>query len=487
MAIIRTITALLSLILLGCGWSLADVSPVTSTSKVYFADLNGDGLLDLAHSDNYIIRIYLNQGTPSAPVFTDHAYEFTDTVNYQRPCPAFCDIDLDGDMDFFFGISIGTIVYHRNDGTATNPVWTRVKSGLPGQSYGGIDDPDPMNSLNFVDFDGDGDQDITYNVVNGEMRYYRNQDVEADGWLDGQGVSWQRIQYLTPFYAAGGDGGKHSWVDEDGDGDFDCLIGYAEYGISIRRNRGGPSFHQNYTWESLSYHNVVTGSFPSPFLEDFDADGFLDIQYTSNLGYLRLISALTRSDSGDQDALAPAMAEDALELEEVESEQVTVKWPVVVDAAGSDYRSGLKCYELHRSPSGPGFTPTSGTLLWRHYHVPHHPDVMPETAEGDKFTFADGYIYYRDAALPPAAIFYYRLRVIDFAGNVAQTEAIESGVPGDLNLDGVLDAVDLNLLAGYLSGNSVMELIAPVGRADLNGDGLVNSADLVEYLLELAL
>ena len=487
MASMRAISASAMLLWLGWGVVFPDVSPVTSTSKVYFADLNGDGLLDLAHGDNFIIRIYLNQGTAAAPLFTDYAYDFTNTLEYQRPCPAFCDIDLDGDMDFFFGISIGTIVYYRNDGSAGSPAWTLVNSGEPWDSFGGINDTDPMNSLNFVDFDGDGDQDITFNVVNGEMRYYSNRDLETDGYLDGQGVTWQRIPYLTPFYMAGGDGGKHNWVDEDGDGDFDCLIGYAEYGLSIRRNNGGPTFHQNYTWESVAYHDDVTGSFPSPFFDDFDGDGFLDIHYTSNLGYLRFLPGLTRAEPEDQDTLVPPLGADDLAVESCDPDGLTLSWPKIVDAPGGAYRSGVKFYELHRGSGGPGFPLTAGTLLWRHFMLPHYPDYLPEVANGDKLAADVGHFYYRDEAPPAGESPCYRLRVVDFAGNAATTAGIEAYLTGDLNLDRSLDGLDLSLLAGFLSGNPVAAFTAPAARADLDGDGQVSAADLAALLLELTL
>lgn len=53
---------------------------------------------------------------------------------------------------------------------------------------------------------------------------------------------------------------------------------------------------------------------------------------------------------------------------------------------------------------------------------------------------------------------------------------------GDLNLDGILDARDLVILANYLVGNlqpGSPPFLAPLSAADMNGDGLVNAVDLV--------
>jgi len=422
MASVRFCLIFTLLVLALSAWATSAVSPVTSASKICFADLDGDGLLDLAHCDDLINRIYLNVGTASAPAFNTSSWEFTDTVYNIRPAPAFCDIDLDGDMDYFYGLSTGCIGFQRNTGTASSPAWTKVNAGRPGDTFGGIDDYDPINTLYFVDFDGDGDQDITFNVVNGEMRYYKNKDVETDGWLDGQGVTWQSITYNTPFYSAGGDGGKHHWTDEDGDGDFDAILGYAEYGLSIRRNYGGPTTYNNFAWEALSYHDAATGNYHSPFLEDFDGDGFHDLYYTSSLGYLNFLTAVNRG-AGATDGAAPVVATDAISIEGAQMNQVTVKWPVVVDSGSSTYRSGVECYELHRDTSSAEFTPSEDTLLWKHFQQRHEPDYMPEKASGDKFKISGGYYYYKDTTLAGGYTYYYKLVVRDYAGNAVTTDA----------------------------------------------------------------
>ncbi|MBN2431759.1 MAG: dockerin type I repeat-containing protein [Acidobacteria bacterium] len=63
---------------------------------------------------------------------------------------------------------------------------------------------------------------------------------------------------------------------------------------------------------------------------------------------------------------------------------------------------------------------------------------------------------------------------------------VTAGLPGDLNQDGVLDSLDVALLAGYLAGNVAAgegAFIAPAGMADVNDDGVIDTADLVTLLI----
>jgi len=59
-----------------------------------------------------------------------------------------------------------------------------------------------------------------------------------------------------------------------------------------------------------------------------------------------------------------------------------------------------------------------------------------------------------------------------------------TGEPGDVNGDGLVDASDLALLAGYLAGN-VTDTGLQKGNADLDGNGLVNTVDLCQLALKL--
>ena len=54
-----------------------------------------------------------------------------------------------------------------------------------------------------------------------------------------------------------------------------------------------------------------------------------------------------------------------------------------------------------------------------------------------------------------------------------------TGLPGDVNSDGVVTALDLSLLANYLAGNVEANQLQ-LSRADLDGSGTVNAVDLLQ-------
>lgn len=76
-------------------------------------DLDGDGDLDLlVGSESEGVRVFLNEGTPSAPNFVDHgALEIAD---FGFAAPAFADIDGDGDFDLVLGGARGGLWFFEN-------------------------------------------------------------------------------------------------------------------------------------------------------------------------------------------------------------------------------------------------------------------------------------------------------------------------------------------------------------------------------------
>lgn len=59
--------------------SNGDSIKIAYNSSPYMADWNDDGLMDLVTGDaptlaGCKLRVYLNEGTPSTPVFTDYTY-----------------------------------------------------------------------------------------------------------------------------------------------------------------------------------------------------------------------------------------------------------------------------------------------------------------------------------------------------------------------------------------------------------------------------
>jgi hypothetical protein len=76
-------------------------------------DVDGDGLLDmvLGHEDSGPLAVYRNAGSRTSPKFVAHA-----AMNVPVPpisAPAFADIDGDGVLDLFVGTTSGGMRFYR--------------------------------------------------------------------------------------------------------------------------------------------------------------------------------------------------------------------------------------------------------------------------------------------------------------------------------------------------------------------------------------
>lgn len=132
-----------------------------------FADMDGDGDLDLlvGAETGTEYRYYENTGNN---VFVENNSVFAGIIfpNYSRPTLA--DVDNDGDYDLIIGRSNGAIIYYRNDGTLSSPVWTRADSEFEGVKV-------KQNAhAGFSDLDGDGRPDLILGEYDGNFTFYKN-------------------------------------------------------------------------------------------------------------------------------------------------------------------------------------------------------------------------------------------------------------------------------------------------------------------------
>ena len=129
-------------------------------------DFNGDGLIDMvvgAGSGDF--HVFRNDGTASTPVFTNITGGGNDPFQMLsvagRAGPYFADLDGDGDLDMVSGMAEGPVVVFENVGSATQPVFA---GGNP-TWFGSVSGFGYMASL--VDLNGDGRMDL---VLTGDTR-----------------------------------------------------------------------------------------------------------------------------------------------------------------------------------------------------------------------------------------------------------------------------------------------------------------------------
>jgi hypothetical protein len=155
---------------------------VNANSNPEVNDWDEDGRKDLIIGEETYqnpnrgnIRVYLNIGTNSAPVFNNYSILRAggSPIYHYRINPRIYDLDDDGLKDLIVGENAGRLYFYKNVGTNPNPIFNasydtlRTESGLIIDAYAG-------SRFGFTDWNGDGDTDFLVSGFDGYIEYYEN-------------------------------------------------------------------------------------------------------------------------------------------------------------------------------------------------------------------------------------------------------------------------------------------------------------------------
>ncbi len=250
-----------------------------------FADLDGDGDLDLIQLDLYdgSLSYFENIGSALAPVFRE-VHPASVIFPSVRAWFRLADIDGNGTIDVMTaGDSLNSVRIYRNEGTPQAPLFNLWIPTLR-DSTGRIVFAQEQCLPAFADMDGDGDLDFfSLNPGEGTINFYQNIGSSTSINLAFRTARWQNIQIcpgcggLSPNAHGAG---SMFFADIDADGDKDLFYGdLFDPGLFFYQNSGTA---QVASMDSVSGHfpasnPILTGGFNQPTLVDIDSDGDLDM------------------------------------------------------------------------------------------------------------------------------------------------------------------------------------------------------------------
>ncbi len=192
-------------------------------------DVDGDRDLDALVGAGGNTLFYQNTGSASSARFAaPQTNPFNLTNVGDSSSPSFADIDADGDLDALVGESEGNTLFYQNTGSANS-----ASFAAPQTNPFGLTDVGRYSTPTFEDVDGDGDLDAFVGEGNASTLFYQNTGSASSAQFAAPLINpfgLTELSYLS----------SPSFVDIDGDGDLDALVGEAFGNTYFYQNQSQP-------------------------------------------------------------------------------------------------------------------------------------------------------------------------------------------------------------------------------------------------------
>gem|GEM_PF-3176262 len=210
---------------------------VGNKSMPRFVDIDADGDFDLFIGNNAgNIAFYRNDGSVQNALFKlvrDGMNQMNSYFNINvgiGAAPYFIDIDNDNDFDMFIGNAAGYIAFYKNDGTATSPLYTKIKGGFSLEDSFNNISTDGYAVPIFCDIKNRGIYDLFIGNWTGTIHYYDNTGSEK----------LPKFKMITKEFGDISVGGDSSpfFTDLNNDRKDEVLIGNNEGEIRLYHRKG---------------------------------------------------------------------------------------------------------------------------------------------------------------------------------------------------------------------------------------------------------